>query len=333
MGIDVHAHFIPREFTDRLADASGKLGVEVTLADGEIAASIVGGKDLGRLRSELFDTDRRLEAMDGAGVDAQILSGWIDLTAYSLDAETGTAYSRTFNEALAAVVRGNPDRFMGLATVPLQAPERAAQELDYAIRELGLVGVQIATTVNGQDLDLKELDSFWSAAEELRCLVVLHPFDPLPGRGLSRYFLSNAVGRPAETTIAIAHMIFGGVFERFPRLVVCVVHGGGFLPYQVGRMDQAYLAKPELAATQLSRPPSEWARHLYFDTVTHDPDVLSFLVGQVGADHVLMGSDYPFEMGDADPVGTVRSVPDLADADRELILAGNARRLLSGIQS
>lgn len=333
MGIDVHAHCIPRGFIDRLQAASGRLGVEVTGTDDGVGASIVGGPDLGVLRPVLIDTDRRLEAMDRSGVEVQVLSNWIDLTAYSLDAETGAEYSRAFNEALADVVNETPDRFMGLATVPLQAPERAADALVHAIRDLGLVGVEIATTVNGEDLDLAELDSFWEVAEELQCLILLHPFNPLAGRSLRRYFLANAIGRPAETTIAIGHVIFGGVFERFPRLVLCAVHGGGFLPYQIGRLDQAYTAKPELAATHLSRAPSEWAQHLYFDTVTHNPDVLSFLASRQGVDHVLMGTDYPFEMGDADPVGTVRSVPGLSEDDRELILRGNALRLLKGIQA
>jgi aminocarboxymuconate-semialdehyde decarboxylase len=328
MAIDVHAHFIPRGFIDALEAASGKLGVEV-IADGDaIGASIVGGKDFGTLRADLFDIDHRLEAMAESGVDTQVLSSWIDLTAYSLDAATGAAYSRTFNEALADVVRENPDRFMGLANVPLQAPERAAEELAYAMGDLGLVGVEIATTVDGEDLDLPALDAFWEAAEELGCFILLHPFNPLAGRGLSRYFLDNSVGRPAETTIAIGHMIYGGVFERFPRLVVCLVHGGGFLPYQIGRLDKAYSEKPGLAAANLSRPPSQWARRLYYDTVTHDPEVLSFLVDRVGADHVLTGTDYPFEMGDADPVATVRGVPGLSEEDQELILSGNAGPLL-----
>ena len=195
-----------------------------------------------------------------------------------------------------------------------------------------MVGAQIATTVAGGELDDPDLDPFWEAAESLRCILVLHPYNPLPERGLKRYFLSNAVGRPAESTIAIGHMIFGGVFERFPNLVVCVVHGGGFLPYQIGRMDRAFHAKPELAAIHLTRPPSEWEARLYYDTVTHNPDVARFLVDQVGATHVVVGTDYPFEMGDRDPVSTVQAIPGLSDEQRLLILEGNMRRLLDQVQ-
>ncbi|MGI9647442.1 MAG: amidohydrolase family protein, partial [Acidimicrobiia bacterium] len=176
------------------------------------------------------------------------------------------------------------------------------------------------------------LDPFWEVAQDSQVVLVLHPYNPLPQRGLRRYFLSNAIGRPAETTIAIGHMIFGGVFERFPQLRVCVVHGGGFLPYQIGRMDQAFKAKPELAATNLTRLPSDWERHLYYDTVTHNPEVLRFLIDQVDVGHVVMGTDYPFEMGDARPVDTVASIPGLDEDERRLILEGNVTGLLAGIQ-
>lgn len=331
MSIDIHAHIIPPDFVSSLQD--GDYGVDISIDGEKVHASVSGGRAIGDLRAELRDVEARLTAMDDAGVDVQVLAGWIDLNGYVLSEAHGTSYSRLFNESLAGVAAAHPDRFLALANVPLQAPAAAAAELAYAVRDLGMVGAQIATTVAGRELDDPALDPFWEAAESLRCILVLHPFDPLPQRGLTRYFLSNAVGRPAESTIAIGHMIFGGVFERFPNLVVCVVHGGGFLPYQIGRMDRAFHAKPELAATHLTRPPSEWESHLYYDTVTHNPDVARFLVDQVGATHVVMGTDYPFEMGDASPVNTVRSIPGLSEEERRLILEGNLRRLLDDVQT
>lgn len=330
MSIDIHAHIIPPEFLAGLQRDS--YGVDIVVEDGRVHASISGGDPIGMLRADLRDTDGRLEAMDDSGVDVQVLAAWIDLNGYTLLAGDGARYSRLFNESVAGVVAAHPDRFLGLSNVPLQAPVSAAAELTHAVRELGLVGAQIATTVAGKELDDPELDPFWEAAEGLASILVLHPFNPLPRRELRRYFLSNAIGRPAETTIAIGHMIFGGVFERFPDLTVCVVHGGGFLPYQVGRMDQAFRAKPELAATHLTRLPSEWLGHLYYDTVTHNSDVTRFLIEQVGATHVVMGTDYPFEMGDASPVDTVRAIPGLSEDQRRLILEGNLRRLLGDVR-
>jgi aminocarboxymuconate-semialdehyde decarboxylase len=191
-----------------------------------------------------------------------------------------------------------------------------------------MVGVEIATTVNGTELDDRDLDPFWSAAQELGAIVLVHPTEPPPGPGSPRYFLGNAVGRPAQTTMAVAHLILGGVLERFSELRVCVVHGGGFLPWQRGRLDRAYLAQPKLAAVNLRRPPIDWLRRLYYDTIVHDPMVLAWLIDFAGADHVVLGSDYPFEMGDPDPVGTVRAVAGLDEAERQLILHGNLERLI-----
>lgn len=329
MTIDVHAHIIPPEFVRGLQ--SGRYGVDMHVEDGVVGATISYGPVVGVLRADLRDIDNRLAAMESMGVDMQILANWIDLNGYTLGDQSGASFCRLFNESVAAIVETHPDRFRGFATVPLQAPELAARELAYAVEELGMVGAQIATSVAGAELDDPGLDPFWEVAEQLQCLILLHPFDPLAGRGLRRYFLANAVGRPAETTIAIGHLIFGGVLERFPRLLLCVVHGGGFLPYQIGRMDRAYHAKPEVAAADLSRRPSEWGRSLYFDTITHSPEALKFLIEQVDAEHVLMGTDYPFEMGDPDPVETIRSIPGICEAERQLVLGDNLGRLFPTI--
>src|SRR5687767_2171910 len=195
-----------------------------------------------------------------------------------------------------------------------------------------MVGVQIATTIAGAELDDPSPEPFWAAAEELRALVLIHPDQVLPGRPEARYVLSNFVGNAAETTIAAAHLVFGGVLERHPELRVCLVHGGGYAPYQAGRLDHGYSAEPRLKDKRLSRPPSAYLRGMYFDTVTHSPTVLRFLIDFVGAEHVLLGSDYPFEMGEADPVGSLVRVPGLQDGEQRSILAGNLERLLADVR-
>jgi aminocarboxymuconate-semialdehyde decarboxylase len=275
--------------------------------------------------------EARVAAMDGAGVDVQFLSSWVDLTAYALDGEQGAAYSRRFNEILTAEAATHPDRLLALGTIPLQSPRHAAEELRHAVEDLGMAGAQIATTVDQTDLDQAGLDPFWEAAEALRCLVVIHPCNPLAGVDLSRNFLDNLVGRPAESSIAVAHLLFSGVLERYPGLVVCTVHGGGFVPYQLGRMQRGFEAVPHLSAKHISTAPTELARRLYYDTVLHDPRALAFLVERVGADRVLMGTDYPFEMGDHDPVATVEGIPGLTDQQRGLIVEGNVSRILEGM--
>ncbi|HZD21958.1 MAG TPA: amidohydrolase family protein, partial [Acidimicrobiia bacterium] len=193
---DVHAHCIPAALLDLLRQEGERFGIEMVKEGDDEYAVLAGRVELGPLRPILSDMDARLRAMDKSGVDIQLLSSWIDLTAYSLEPEAGAEYSRRFNEMLAQEAASSRDRFSPLGTVPLQNPERAAAELAYAIQELGMVGVQIATTVDRTDLDRAGLDPFWEAAESLGCLVVLHPCNPLPGVDLSRNFLDNTVGRP-----------------------------------------------------------------------------------------------------------------------------------------
>lgn len=328
MTIDVHCHCIPPEVVDTLQGEGGRYGIEIL---GEPRrARIAGTVTTGPLRADLSDLPARIAAMDAAGVDVQLLSSFIDMTAYALDPARGRRYARMFNESLAATAGAHPDRFGALATVPLQDPPGAAEELRYAVTELGMAGAQIATTVNGAELDDRGLDPFWAQAAELRCLILLHPLASLSGRGLKRYFLGNVVANPAETTIALAHLIFGGVLERFEDLVLCAVHGGGFLPYQVGRMERGYRHGPVGADTALA--PAEALGRLYFDTIVHHPAALDYLIGRVGADRVVLGSDYPFEMGDPEAVRTVRAAPCLDAAQREAVLEGNLRRILDGIR-
>ncbi|MBO0827781.1 MAG: amidohydrolase family protein [Streptosporangiales bacterium] len=332
MTLDVHAHCVPVGLIETLERDSGSYGIEITSRDGTRAARIAGRVDTPALRSDLIDVDARIAAMDQARIRTQVLSSWIDLTAYALPADAGARYARMFNEHLAATAALHPDRFLAVCTVPLQSPERAAEELRHAVGRLGMVGVEIATTVDGTELDDPGLDPFWVAAHDLGCIVLVHPYRSLAGRSMKRYFLGNLVGNPAESTLAIAHLVFGGVLERFPDLRICVVHGGGFLPYQWGRLDRGYHAVPRLTAGQLTLPPSKWLRRLYFDTVVHAPEVLRVLVDLVGVEHVVLGSDYPFEMGDPDPVATVEAVPGLDEAGRQLILRGNLDRLFAGVR-
>lgn len=329
--IDVHAHCVPVGVIEALLAEGGRYGIELAEEDGRYAAVIGGQVRTRGILPSLSDTSRRLAAMDATGVGVQLLASWIDLTAYSLDAATGARYTRMFNEGLAATAAEAPERFRALATVPLQAPEAAAGELRHAVTALGHVGVEIATTVDGRELDDPGLEPFWAAAEELRAVVVVHPYASLAGRGVSRYGLGNLIGNPAETTIALGHLVFGGVLERHPDLRLVLVHGGGFAPYQIGRWDRGFTTGARGAAEHLTRAPGEWLGRLYFDTVLHSPLSLRHLVDVVGAGHVVLGSDYPFVMGEPEPVRSLDAVPGLADGDRELVLAGNLAALLDEV--
>jgi aminocarboxymuconate-semialdehyde decarboxylase len=330
---DVHAHCVPTGLLTLLEQDGGRFGVELVQTDAGRAARFAGGVTTPALRDDFDDVGRRLAAMDAARVDVQLLSSWIDLTAYSLPVADGVRYARAFNELLAETVAANADRFRGLCTVPLQKGEAAADELRHAVTHLDMVGVEIATTIDGRELDDADLEPFWAAAAELRCPVLVHPYASLAGRGVRRYLLGNLVGNPAESTIALGHLLFGGVLDRHRELRLVVVHGGGFVPWQSGRWDRGFEAVPHATRTgDLASRPTELLRRVHFDTVLHDPRVVGMLVEWAGADRVLLGSDYPFPMGDPTPVDTLEQVPGLSAADEQLILGGNAERLLTDVR-
>jgi aminocarboxymuconate-semialdehyde decarboxylase len=330
--IDVHAHCAPTGLLDLLARDGDRFGTELVDTDKGRAVRFAGGVTTPALRPDFDDLEHRIASMDAARVDVQLLSSWIDLTAYSLPTEVGVRYATMFNELLAETVASRPERFRGLCTVPLQDGKRAAEALHHAVTELGMVGVEIATTVDGRELDDPDLEPFWGAAAELRCPVLIHPYASLKGRGVSRYFLGNMVGNPAESTIAIAHLLFGGVMDRHPDLRPVMVHGGGFAPYQSGRWDRGFEAVPHLSAAQIRTKPTELLQRVHFDTVLHDPAVLALLIRWAGASRVVLGSDYPFPMGDLTPVDTLDAVTDLSDDDRAAILGGNVERLLADVR-
>ena len=332
MSIDIHAHCVPGELLAMLRSEGSEFGIEVTEDGKGVAAILDGRRRVGPIRDDLIDMSLRVAAMDQTGVDVQILSSWVDLTGYELEPEAGAKFARRFNETIAAEASRHPGRFMMLATVPLQDGALAAGELEHAVTKLGAVGVEICTTVDGATLVDAELDDFWAKAQELRCIVLLHPHMPLVGLDLSAKMLHNLVGRPLETTIAVARLMVAGVLDRFPELRICLVHGGGALPFQIGRIQRGYEGLPHVVASDMASTPLDLFAKMYFDTVLFTAASLRFLIDFAGADHVVLGSDYPFPMGDLDPIATLDSVPDLTSDERSAILEGNVRRLISEVE-
>lgn len=330
---DVHAHIVPTELMDLLRVDGEKYGLELfTADDGREKLRVAGTQELGPFPPVLFDLDSRFAAMDEGKVDVQLVGHRTEFSAYALPGEQGASYARAFNRILADVVAAYPDRLLGLGTVPLQSPALAAAELVYLVQELGMVGVEIATHVDGVPIDQAGLDPFWEVANELRCLILFHPNDPLRGVDLSRYFMDNIVGRPAESTVAIGYLLLSGVFERYPDLVLCMVHGGGYMPYQIGRWNKSFSVVPHIAGKHITKPPLEYVKRLYFDSLVHIPEAMSYLLDLVGPSQVVVGTDYPYEMAERAPVKFIDSVPGLSAADREAILTGNVQRIIEGIK-
>lgn len=278
------------------------------------------------LKPRLSTVAAKLEDMDRMGIDLQVLSPAPPQYYYWADSDLGRQTSRIINDSIAEAVAAHPDRFVGLATLPMQEPELAVSEMRRAVGELGLKGIEISTNVAGAELSEPQFAPVLQAAEELGILVFMHPLGFSHGERMQKHYLNNVIGNPLESTLALSHLIFGGILDRFPGLRICVAHGGGYLPGYSGRMDHAWRVRADCRGCQ--HPPSSYLKRLWFDTVVFDPDQLAYLVGKFGADKIVMGTDYPFDMGETDPIGLINAVPDLSEEDCWRILGGNACELL-----
>jgi len=325
--IDVHAHILSDETMRLLQDALPSLGVKHTAIDDDFGVLEVAGTAYRPFPRGGFDLDRRLKDMDTAEVDMQVVSNTPQTFLYNLDPQITATAARIQNDQIAKLVRERPDRFMGLATLPMQAPELAAQELARSMRELGLKGCQIGSNVNGKNLDDPALAPLWKTADELSAFIMVHPTQVAGADRLKSYYLANLIGNPLDTTIAAACLVFGGVVERHPAIKFFMVHGGGFAPYQAGRWSHGWEVRAE-PKVHLKVPPAAAVRSLYFDTILHGKPALEFLVATFGASHVLLGSDYPYDMGTLECVRQVRAL-SIPEADRTTILSGLALELLA----
>ncbi|HEY7678253.1 MAG TPA: amidohydrolase family protein [Candidatus Methylomirabilis sp.] len=331
--VDVHAHLAPQGFlAEARRGAAGGPRLERNAEGHEFIVfdeKAPAGYRRMRLMPQEYDHDARLAEMDAGGIDVQVLSLTPPFFHYWADPARGKDFCRMANEEIGGLVRRHPDRFLGMATVPLQNPAAAAEELAYARRTLGLVGVEIGSHINGRELDDPALHPFFARCAELRMPVFIHPIVVAGADRMTRYYLRNLIGNLVDTSIALAHLIYGGAFVRWPGLVVIAAHAGGIIPYTVGRLDHGYRVRPECRAA-LPRRPSAYLRHVYFDTIAHDREALAYLVRRFGADRVVLGSDFPFDMADPNPVGTLRGLRGLSARDRRRILSGNARALFGG---
>lgn len=279
------------------------------------------------LRARITEVDGRLAVLDSMGLDMQLVMPPPPQCYFTVPIEFAAPAIRMVNDGLAEWVARKPDRFVALGTVPLQDGAEGAKELERCVKSLGFKGVQILTNVAGNELSDPAYAPFWKKAEELGALVVIHPNGFTEGKRLSRFYFNNVIGNPFETTLALHHLIFDGVLERHPNLKILAVHGGGYLPAYSGRIDHAWGARSDCHA-DLPHPPTSYLRKVYFDSVVFTPHQLEYLVRTFGADRIIMGTDYPFDMADFDPVGHVMSVESFDDATRAAIVGGNAKQLL-----
>jgi aminocarboxymuconate-semialdehyde decarboxylase len=330
--VDLHCHaFVPE--VEQLVKDKPEKQAEPALqrrAMGATSAEYNSKTMLPAAFPKLTSVELRLADMDAMGVDIQVVSPTSVQHYYWADVDLAREIVRTTNDKIAEVCARSPDRLIALGNIALQHPELSIEQLDYCIRKLGMRGVEISTAVNGLELDNSAFARFWARAEELGCLVFIHPFGTSLGERVNRFYLHNIIGQPIETTIALSHLIFGGVLDRHPGLKIVAAHGGGYLPSYIGRSDHGYNTRPD--AHSMQRPPSDYLRQIWFDTLVYTPEGLRHLVRQVGASQLVVGTDYPFDMGAYDVHTLVDALPELSEAEKSAILGGNAVKLL-GLRS
>ncbi|MEK9522506.1 amidohydrolase [Streptomyces venezuelae] len=325
--VDVHAHVLLPQIEALVAGLPGHAEARALDArrNGPDALAVSGPMVRDRIPA-LTDPAVRLARMDAQGVDVQLVSPSPSHYHYWADADTAEKVHRLANEATAAHCAAAPGRLKGLGLVPLQHPELVVSALDHAL-ELGLAGVEISSHAPGRELSDPAYEPLWARTEETGAVVFLHPFGCTLDERLDRWYLSNTVGQPTENAVALSHLIFSGVLDRHPELKIVAAHGGGYLPTHIGRSDHAWRARTD-ASAGCAQLPSSYLQRLYFDSLVHDPSVLRALVEAAGADRVLLGSDFPFDMGSDDPVGALRAA-NLPVADFRAVRGANAAALLN----
>src|SRR5215510_7290841 len=317
--IDLHCHYANPDVAAKVADRNpAQYDPNVKFANALTRETNV--KQMRDRAPKLSSIEVRLKDMDRMGIDIQAVSPAPQQTYYWTDPGEGQELARMVNNRLAEIVSKWPDRFVALGTVPLQNSSLAVSELEHAVKKLGLRGVEINPSVNGMDLTdpRLSLEPFFAKAQELDIVIFMHPIGFTHGERLMNHYFNNVIGNPLETTVAASHLIFDGVMERHPKLKVVLPHAGGYLAHYWARMDHGWRARPD-CRTVIKRKPSSYLEKFYFDTIAFDPGMLRQLVARFGADHVLLGTDYPYDMGVEDPVGFIDGARKLTKKDKAQI--------------
>ncbi|WP_029529218.1 amidohydrolase family protein [Pseudomonas sp. R81] len=321
--VDIHAHYYPEEFLHLLGSEGKAFGGSYTRQKKAFSFATPAGS-LGPLPLKFIDIQARLKDMDSSGVDIQALSLSVPMV-YWADRQLNARMARVWNDAASAVHRQHPQRFVVLATLPMLDAHDSITELERVADLPGVRGIYMGTNINGLDLDDPRFAQIFARIEQLGLPVFLHPQQTVGGARLSEYYLSNLLGNPFDTAIAASHLILGGVLDRHPQLHFSLPHAGGALPILVGRLDAGWTSRPE--TRRLAQKPSSYLTRFSYDTVSHSVPVLDFLIANVGIDHLVLGSDYCFDMGYEQPVRFIENA-GLGIREKAAVIGGNAARIL-----
>ena len=326
MQIDIHSHVIPARIVD-----------QIEAHPAEFAARIEGAAEARRvihdqgyvypLFAEFYDPDAKLESMDRKGIDVSVISPAPPMFYYWADVELALKTARLVNDGVADIVAAMPSRLRGMATVPMQHPDAAIAEMERVVRTYGFNAIEIGTSIEGVQLAESKFRPVLRRAQELGLFVFAHPYYVGAKSGLESYYLTNLIGNPLDTTTMVAHLMFSGALDELSDLKICLAHGGGFAPYQIGRLLHGHEVRVETHRFSKSSP-KELLRRFYFDSLVFDPQALRFLIDLVGADHVCIGTDAPFDMADEVPRETIAAVPHLTDQEHHDLCCGTALHLL-----
>lgn len=324
--VDIHAHVMAPEAVEFVKPHLDLSRIPLAHFAGDDTKALNRQQDIDRT-SRFVAYEDRLSDLDEMGIDIQVVMPSPGQCYFALPIDIAVPATQMVNDAVAAYVAGRPDRFLGFGTVPMQDAGEAVRELDRIVSRYGFKGVQILTNVDGRELSDPAFEPFWTRAEQLGTVVLIHPNGFTEGGRLSRHYFNNVIGNPLETTIALHYLIFDGVLDRHPKLKILAPHGGGYLAAYHGRIDHAWGARSDCRGA-ISRPPGEYLRQVYVDTVVFTAEQLEALVGTFGIDNVLMGTDYPFDMAEYDPIGHLRWSRQLTEGGIGRIAGDNARKLL-----
>ncbi|SFK64438.1 amidohydrolase family protein [Falsiroseomonas stagni] len=323
--IDSHTHILTEPMIAAIAKEVPSLAPKLTRVDDDSAVLEILDVKQNPFPRSAWDLERRFAEMAAQRVDMHVVCNIPHTFLYEADGALADTVSEIQNEAIGALVRQHPDRFIGMATVAMQSPMRAAATLERAITSHGLRGLHVGSNIAGRNLDDPALDPVWEVADRHGLFILVHPHKVVAAQRMGSYYLTNLVGNPLETTIAAASLVFGGVIERHPNIRFCLSHAGGFTPFQAGRFRHGWKVRKEPHVRLKGDPAESLARFIY-DSITHAPGPLRFLLEEVGADRIIFGTDYPFDMG------TTRGVEEIEEAIadvaiRQKLFEGNARRL------
>jgi aminocarboxymuconate-semialdehyde decarboxylase len=327
--LDIHCHFFPQAFLDEARKPGNPFKASIEADPAGRERLICAGSFNHPLTPDFYEVKRMIQDMDARQVRMAAISAAPPTLSYWADSASARDLTARMNESIAERVKSYPGRFVGLGTVPLQDIAASVAEAKRAVRELGLAGFQIGSNVGGKNLSHPDFSPFFAAIAELDVPLFIHPYIPAGEERMQAYYLHNLVGMVAETGLAIASVIYGGVLERWPNLKLCFAHAGGVYPYIVGRNDHGYKVRQKECREAIPHPPSYYFRQLYFDSITFHPLALRFLIDLVGSDRIVVGSDYPFDMGPFQPVEEVLNNPYLSETEKQQICGQNAARLFN----